>query len=152
MSVSVREAAEADLPRLGELLAQLSLDAPREELGPPLPAVYGVVLREILADPHQTLLVAEADGRLVGTLSPIVVPNLSRRARPYAILENVVVDAGERGKGHGERLVAEAVDRARAAGCYKASLTSNVLREAAHRFYERLGFQPTHVGYRTDLY
>ena len=151
MPATVRPAVEADLPRLVALLAQLSLDAPREALGPPLPDVYNAALRQILADPRQTLLVADAAGRVVGTLSLVVVPNLAYRARPYAILENVVVDADERGAGHGERLVRHAIDLARAAGCYKVSLTANRRRAAAQRFYERLGFAPSHVGYRLDF-
>ena len=151
MTVAIRPATEVDLPRIVALLAQLSLDSPREELGPPLPAIYGQVLREILADSHQTLLVAEAEGHIVGTLSLVVVANLSYRGRPYAILENIVVDAAERGKGYGEALVTAAVGRARAAGCYRVRLTSNARRKSAHRFYERLGFEATHSGYVRSL-
>ena len=45
----------------------------------------------------------------------------------------------------------EAVARARALGCYRVQLTSNARREDAHRFYERLGFSPTHVGFKMLL-
>jgi GNAT superfamily N-acetyltransferase len=84
---------------LVSLLAQLSIDAAREDPGPPLPAAYAERLETILGDPDQTLLVAEDDGRLLGTVGVIVVPNLSYRARPYAIIENVVVDASARRQG-----------------------------------------------------
>jgi hypothetical protein len=33
------------------------------------------------------------------------------------------------------------MDRAAAAGCYKLALSSNERREAAHAFYDSLGFQ-----------
>lgn len=148
---AVRDACEGDLPRLVELLAQLSLDAPREELGPPLPESYRRALREIEADPRQRLLLVGAGGRVVAAAALIIVPNLSHQGRPYAIVENVIVDVGERGAGHGELLMRYAAEEAQKAGCYKLTLTSNKRRRDAHRFYERLGFKPTHEGYRLDL-
>lgn len=79
------------------------------------------------------------------------MPNLSHVGRPYAFVEDVVVDASRRGQGHGEALMRHAIELARAAGCYKITLTSNRIRMEAHRFYERRGFKATHVGYRMDL-
>ena len=147
----VRNATEADLPRLVELLAQLSLDAPREDPAPPPPETYRSAFREIEADPRQRLLVVEAQGRVLATATLIVIPNLSHGGRPYAIVENVVVDAASRSSGHGELLLRHVIEEARRAGCYKLSLTSNKRRKDAHRFYERLGFQATQEGYRVDL-
>jgi GNAT superfamily N-acetyltransferase len=139
------------LPRIVELLAQLSLDDPREDAGPPLPESYRRAFREIEADPRQRQLVVEAEGRLVGTASLMIVPNLSHQGQPYAIIENVVVDAAERGGRYGELLLRRAMEEARRAGCYKLSLTSNKRRKDAHRFYERLGFRATHEGYRVEF-
>ncbi len=149
--VTVRTATEADLPRIVELLAQLSLEEQREDPGPPLPERYREVFQEIEADPRQRLLVAETQGRVVASLALIIVPNLSHVGRPYAIVENVVVDAPERGSGYGELLVNYAIEEARRAGCYKLALTSNKGRADAHRFYERLGFRATHEGYRVEF-
>lgn len=149
--VRVRDATEADLPRIVELLAQLSLDEPREDVGPPLPESYLAALREIDADRRQRQLVVEARGRVVSTASLIIVPNLSHKGRPYAIIENVVVDAAERGGRYGELILRYAIAEAGQAGCYKLSLTSNKRRRDAHRFYERLGFQATHEGYRVEF-
>jgi N-acetylglutamate synthase-like GNAT family acetyltransferase len=147
----IRDATEADLPRLVELLAHLALDEPREELGPPLPEGYRRALEEIEDDHRQRLLVVEADGRVVAAAVLMIIPNLSHQGRPYAIIENVVVDAAERGAGHGELLMLYATEEARRAGCYKLTLTSNKRRGDAHRFYERLGFKATHEGYRLDF-
>ena len=148
----IRDATEADLPRLVELLAQLSLDdAPRERLGHPLPESYRAALQQIEADPRQRQLVIEARGRVVGTASLIIIPNLSHRGRPWAVIENVVVDEPERGSGYGELLLRYAVEEARRAGCYKLSLTSNKQRKGAHLFYQRLGFRATHEGFRVDF-
>jgi GNAT superfamily N-acetyltransferase len=150
-SSSIRAAVPADLRRIVELLQQMSLEAPREDLGQPLPSVYREAFEVVSADPNQTLLVAELDGQVVGTACLIVVTNLSYRGRPYAIVENVVVDESARGQGWGEQLMQRAIELAREAGCYKVGLTSNMTRVDAHRFYERLGFKPSHTGFRYDL-
>jgi len=148
----VRGAAEADLPRIVELLKQLALDGrPREAAGSTLPETYRKAFRAVAADPRQRLLVIETRGRVVGTATLIIIPNLSYQGRPYGIVENIVVDAAERGRGYGEILLRYAIDEARQAGCYKLSLTSNKRRCDAHRFYERVGLKATHEGYRLDL-
>lgn len=151
MPTVVRSAREADLPRLIELLAQLSLDEPREDFSNPRPAPYDAALAEILADPRQDILVAEADGAVIGMLLFIRIPNLSHVGRPYAMVEDVVVDEPFRGSGHGEALMRQAIEMAREGGCYKLTFTSNKARSEAHRFYRRLGFNATHEGFRMDL-
>lgn len=142
----VREATEADLPRLVELLAQLGPG--REDALDPLPERYYHAWRRLRETPGNTVLVAESAGRLAGTLTLTIVPNLTHRGSPYAILENVVVDESHRSQGIGERLVQYAVQAARDAGCYRVSLTSNKRRLEAHRFYRRLGFEASHEGFR----
>lgn len=151
MTTLIRNATEADLPRIVELLQQLSLDAPREDLGPPLPSSYVEAFRQIDADPNQHLLVLEEDGRIVGSVSVIVSPNLSHIGTPWAEIENMIVDSDERGNGYGKALVQKAVSIARAAGCYKLTLTSNNQRSDAHRFYEGAGFKQSHRGFRISL-
>lgn len=150
-AASVREATEADLPRLVALLAQLSLDGQREELGPPLPEAYRAAFRAIEADANQRLYVLEAAGEIVGSLVLVIVPNLSHQGRPYAIVENVIVDAERRSAGYGELLMRQAMAEAEQAGCYKLALTSNKERAGAHRFYRRLGLEARHEGFRTDF-
>ena len=145
----LREATTGDLAELLRLLAQLfehdtpRPDAPTDE--------ERRALEVILADGCQTLVVVEDEGRIVASAVFVLVPNLTHGGRPYAILENVVVDAGERGRGIGEMLVRHLVERARQAGCYKVALTSNKRRTDAHRFYRRLGFEATHEGFRIGL-
>lgn len=148
--VSIRLATESDLPRVVELLAQLAPDdEEREDLSSPLAYGYHLVFKRMAEG--QQLLVAEHKGAIVGTLVLIVVPNLSHRGSSFGIIENVVVDADVRSKGYGEALIRDAIERARQAGCYKVSLTSNKRRTDAHRFYERLGFKRSHEAFRIDL-
>lgn len=147
----IRPAIESDVPRLVEMYQQLSLDDPREDLGPPLPAIYDDTFRTIDSDPKQHLLVAELDGRLVGSLVLIIVPNLSHQGTPWAEIENMVVDEAVRGQRIGEALVQRAIHIAHDSGCYKLTLTSNMRRTDAHRFYERMGFQSTHRAFRMSF-
>ncbi len=147
----VRPATEADLPRIVELLAQLSLHAPQENLAAPVPESYRRAFQQISADPRQRLFVVEDDGRIVGTACLIIVPNLSHQGKPYAMVENVVVDATERSAGYGELLMRHAIAEAQRARCYKLALTSNKRRPDAHRFYQRLGFRATSEGFRIDF-
>lgn len=151
MSLTIRHATAEDLPRLIALYQQLSLDDAREEPGPPLPETYLLTFQRIKADPDYHVLVGEMDGRIVGSVTVIVVPNLTYRARPWAEIENMVVDETERGHGYGAALVQEAVEIARDAGCYRISLTSNNRRTDAHAFYKRLGFAATHQGFRINF-
>jgi GNAT superfamily N-acetyltransferase len=148
--LDVREARESDLPQLVSLLAQLSpADPAREDTSST--EAYSASFAAVAADPGYKLLVLDADGQLTGTLALIVIQNLSHRGAPFAIIENVVVDGGSRGKGYGELLIRHAVRLARDAGCYKVSLTSNKQRQDAHRFYDRLGFKRSHEAFRMDL-
>jgi GNAT superfamily N-acetyltransferase len=147
----IRDATAADLPRLIELYAALGADPAQEQVSETPAPEYVRAFAEISADPRQRLLVIGADGRVVGTAVLIVVPNLSRRGRPYALVENVVVDEAQRGRGYGAALMRYAIEDARRAGCYKIALTSRLHRTEAHSFYERLGFTAESNGFRLAL-
>ena len=149
-AASVRDATEADLPRLVELLGHLAPQGEERE-DPSQSGLYVAAFRDIAADPRQRLLVLEAGRRILGSLALIIVPNLSHTGRPWAQVENVVVDETARSRGYGEQLMRYALDAAREAGCYKLVLTSNKRRSDAHRFYTRIGFRATHEGFRHDL-
>ena len=152
MKPTIREATEADLPQLVALLAQLAPDDPeREDMSSPLPYEYHMVMRQILETPGQHVFVLVERGKIVGTAALFGDAERFAPGTPYAIIENVVVDAKVRSKGYGELLMRHAIEEARRAGCYKVALTSNKRRADAHRFYERLGFERTHEAFRLDL-
>ncbi|MER3419799.1 MAG: GNAT family N-acetyltransferase [Chloroflexota bacterium] len=145
--VVIREATEADLPRLLDLYFQLSQLGSRPEDAPrPVTEAHRGALQALRTDPHVTCLVVELDGQVVGTLTMYVLANLSYGARPFAVIENVVTDVAVRGRGLGRLLMAHAEELARRQGCYRMVLTSHRRRTDAHRFYERLGFQRSHEG------
>ena len=146
--MSIRDATPADLPRLLELLHQLSQQSRTAESDiRELTDEHHAALRTISDDPRARLFVLEDGGRVIGTYTLYVLPNLSHGGRSWAIVENVVVDEAARGGGHGKRLMDHALGLAREAGCYKLSLTSNIKRAEAHAFYEAIGFASSHKGF-----
>jgi GNAT superfamily N-acetyltransferase len=149
MSEVIRRAVEADLPALVALLADDVISAARETPGDLEP--YYPAFAEIDADPNQMLMVMDRAGALVGTLHLTRMPSLMRRGRPRANVEAVRVASSERGHGLGARLMAWADDQARIWGCALVQLTSDQGRPGAHRFYERLGYAPSHVGFKKAL-
>lgn len=144
----IRPAQADDLPAIIRLLAADPLGARREQYEDPLPPAYQEAFAEVQASPDNELLVAELDGAVVGCLQLTLIPGLSRRGMRRAQIEAVRVDRDVRGRRLGERLMQDAIARARAAGCRLVQLTSDTQRTDAHRFYQRLGFEPSHVGYK----
>ncbi len=94
---------------------------------------------------------AELAGQVVGVCELIVFRHLQLKGGRCAEIESVHVHPDHRGSGIGTALLRDAIERARALGCYRVQLTSNLRREEAHRFYERLGFAPSHVGFKLPL-
>ena len=150
MELLIRSAAASDLPQLVRLLDQLYGSEGREDLAAAR-AAYERAFAEIAADPRQTLYVGELDGRIVASAVLAVIPNLTHRGRAYGIVENVVTDEAHRGKRYGEALMRRIAADARTQGCHKIALMSRNERKDAHRFYERIGYVPAHVGFRLDL-
>jgi GNAT superfamily N-acetyltransferase len=97
---------------------------------------------EILSSPGLRIFVLEADGEVVATTYLNVIPNLTRGAAPYAVIENVVVDAARRGSGLGKAIMAGTLQAAWDAGCYKVMLMTGSSNPGTHAFYRRCGFSP----------
>ncbi|MFD6908562.1 GNAT family N-acetyltransferase [Streptomyces sp. NPDC060077] len=147
--LEIRAAVADDLPAVVGMLADDPLGATREspdDVGP-----YLTALERIKADPNQRLVVAVREGRVVGTLQLTIVPGLSRRGSTRSIIEGVRIHADERGTGLGTRLIEWAIDTSRREGCRLVQLTSDNTRTDAHRFYERLGFTASHLGFKLPL-
>ncbi|MEU6310351.1 GNAT family N-acetyltransferase [Streptomyces sp. NPDC047014] len=147
--LTIRPATEADVPAIVALLADDPLGATRESPDDLTP--YLAALERLTGDPNQHLVVAVRDGRVVGTLQLTIVPGLSRKGATRSIIEGVRVHADERGSGLGTRFVEWAIETSRAENCSLVQLTSDVTRTDAHRFYERLGFTASHVGFKLPL-
>ncbi|MFI7104577.1 GNAT family N-acetyltransferase [Streptomyces sp. NPDC050161] len=147
--IEIRRAAATDLHDIVALLADDPLGATRESPDDLTP--YRAAYEVLAADPHQHLVVAVREGRVVGTLQLTVIPGLSRRGATRSIIEGVRVHADERGNGLGTQLIEWAVATSRTLGCHLVQLTSDATRIDAHRFYERLGFEASHLGFKLQL-
>ncbi|MES4902341.1 MULTISPECIES: GNAT family N-acetyltransferase [unclassified Streptomyces] len=145
----IRRATADDIPAIVAMLADDPLGARRES--PDDPAPYRAAFERIDRDPGQRLVVAVRDGRTVGTLQLTVIPGLSRRGATRSIIEAVRIHSDERGGGLGTQLIQWAIDESRREGCVLVQLTSDATRTDAHRFYERLGFEASHVGFKLAL-
>ncbi|MER5400422.1 GNAT family N-acetyltransferase [Streptomyces sp. NPDC002599] len=147
--LEIRAADADDVPAIVAMLADDPLGARREspdDLSPYLDA-----LERLRRDPNQHLVVAVRDGRVVGTLQLTVIPGLSHRGATRSVIEAVRIHADERGSGLGTKLIEWAVAESRRQDCRLVQLTSDASRTDAHRFYERLGFKASHVGFKLPL-
>ncbi|WP_460445930.1 GNAT family N-acetyltransferase [Angustibacter aerolatus] len=144
----VRPATRADLPEVLRLLRDDVLRRePDGDVGPQHLAAFDA----IEADPDDLLVVGELDGRVVATAQLTLLHGLSRGARPRLQVEAVRVDSTLRGAGLGARLMAWVEQHARDRGAGLVQLTSDRSRTGAHRFYERLGYAPSHLGFKLLL-
>ncbi|MGK6320184.1 N-acetyltransferase family protein [Sphingomonas sp. DT-204] len=151
MTLHFRLATAADLPAIVGLLADDVNGAQREDASLPLDPGYTAAFAAIEADPNQELIVAEQDGRIVGTLQLSFLPGLSFKGAWRGQIEAVRIAGDLRGQGLGGEMIRWAVERCRQRGCRMVQLTSQNNRPEAHRFYEKLGWQRTHAGFKLNL-
>ena len=147
--LTFRRAQRSDVPALIALLSDDPLGRNRES--PDDPAPYYAALAEIEADPKQFLAAVELNGEVVGTFQITVIPNFGRKGMKRCLIEAVHTRTDLQGRGYGRAMMEWAIEYAREAGCGMVQLTSHHSRAAAHRFYERLGFEDTHAGFKLYL-
>jgi ribosomal protein S18 acetylase RimI-like enzyme len=134
--MNIRSIHEHELPALLNLYQYLHpSDAPL-----PDEATVRGVWKEILTDPRIHCLVAEANSEIAGACLLALIPNLTRGARPYGLIENVVTHGDYRRQGIGTALLHHALGIARHHNCYKVMLMTSSKSEAVHDFYEQAGF------------
>ncbi len=131
----VREVNKDDLDGLLKLYLHLhekSIPAHNEHLAK--------TWETILADSKYHIIVKEEDGMLVSSCTCIIVPNLTRDVRPYALIENVVTHAAYRKRGYAGECLSYAKELADRENCYKLMLTTGSKDPATLRFYEQNGY------------
>ena len=140
---AIRRAEPADLDQLLVLY---------RELNPADPELTADTARtaysEMLAHPGLSIFLACVDDSAVSTATLLIIPNLTRGTRPYALVENVVTLEAQRGKGYARAVIKRAIDVAFAAGCYKVMLLTGRQREDIHRFYQSCGFVQNKTGFQ----
>ena len=149
--ISTRRAREADVPAIVAMLADDELGRVREDPGTPLAQAYLDAFAQIDADPNQLLAVMTDGDDIIGTLQISFLTGLSLRGARRGQIEAVRVAAHRRSEGLGQRLFEWAIETCRERGCRVAQLTTDKSRLDAHRFYDRLGFKASHIGYKLQL-
>ncbi len=149
--ITLRRARRADVVELVALItadpvAQTRGDLPDQDIGPYLDAFDAID-----ADPSELLVTADRNGAVVGTFQLSFLPGLARRGATRAQIEAVRVREDHRGSGLGGAMIRWAIAEAQQRGCALIQLTSDERRVDAHRFYERLGFVATHIGFKLKL-
>lgn len=151
--VTIRNAVEEDVQRILELYdEQLKISTTEAEKQQDTSIDdYIWVFNKIKTLPGCELIVAEENGEVIGTTMLIIVPNLSHKALPWAIVENVVVNEKHRRSGTGKLLMNYCEKKAREVGCYKVQLLSDKSRKEAHEFYKSIGYRASAEGFRLYL-
>ena len=146
-TLRIREAGVDDLPGVLALYAQPDIDD-----GDVLPIEEAArIFRRFAHYPDYTLYVAEQDDAIVGSFALLIMDNLGHLGAPSGIVEDVVVDPAQHGRGIGQAMMQFAIARCRERQCYKLMLSSNAKRERAHAFYESLGFARHGYSFRIEL-
>lgn len=149
--MTIRPARRSDLPAIIHLYASDELHGASEPGELDAAKGYAAAFAEIEDDPDNCVYVAEQHGSVLGTCQLTFIRQLSYGGCLVAQVESVYVDAAHRSQGIGERLIENAVRLARERRALRIQLTSNLKRQRAHRFYERLGFRATHHGMKLYL-
>lgn len=135
-ALTIRPATVADWPEVLRLYESSGIDNPGDN-----DVDAGATLWSRLERAGGVVLLAEARGFAVGTLTLFVLPLLAHGGQPSMVVEDVAVDESAQGLGIGRALMNAAMEMARQQGCYKLALSSNLKRHAAHAFYEHIGLQ-----------
>ena len=136
-SSTIRPATQDDIPAILELYAETGLDD-----GIRLnPAQARDMLRRMAAYPYYRIfVVTTAEAQITASYALLIMDNIAHAGAPLSIVEHVAVSVSHQGKGLGTFMMQHAMAESRAHGCYKLALSSNVRRDRAHEFYDKLGF------------
>ena len=140
-SLEIRMAGSGDLPGILDLYQHLHADDDRPSRGSAKRA-----LASLQALPGSGVLIGSDEEGIRSSCTLVVIPNLTRGGRPYALIENVVTHVSARGRGYGKAVLAAAVERAE--DCYKVMLMTGSQDVATLSFYRSAGFEQTKTGFQ----
>lgn len=139
----IRPADHPDLPCLLDLYVHLNPDDARSSLENAV-----AFLDQLIRYEGSVVLVGAIGEVLVTTCTLIVIPNLTRGGKPYALIENVVTHADHRGAGFGRMVLSAAVECAWKAECYKVMLMTGSKKPSTLAFYKAAGFEQSKTGFQ----
>jgi GNAT superfamily N-acetyltransferase len=145
--ILIRQASEADLEGVLRAYSKAGIDSEQPFNLEEARSHF----QRFAAYPSYRLFVAVQDETVVGVYSLIILDNLAKRGRAAGVVESVAVLPERQGQGIGRAMMRHAMEECRKAGCYKLTLSSNLKREAAHRFYDSLGFERHGYSFLVEL-
>lgn len=134
----VREARHEDLEEVLALYLYLHENAipePSEHLA--------ATWNQIISDPNHHLIVNIINGKILSSCVCVIIPNLTRKVRPYAFVENVVTHADYRGHGYATECLNFAKTIAEENNCYKMMLLTGSKEQKTLSFYQNAGYNCT---------
>jgi N-acetylglutamate synthase-like GNAT family acetyltransferase len=148
---SIRKACREDVSKIVQLLANDTLGSQRENYQTPLPQVYYTAFDEINADKNQYLLVVEDNGKVIGTSQLTILTYLTFQGGKRGQIEGVRIAESHRGQGIGKMMIEWSIQKSRELGCHLVQLTMDKKRLETIEFYRKIGFNPTHEGFKLAL-
>jgi GNAT superfamily N-acetyltransferase len=145
----IRQATIEDSAVIAQLMTQL-MEASGYEDRQVSPEEIEESLRKMANSDAYRVLLAEDEGQVVGLLSLSFRHTLFHSA-PTALIDELVVEQGHRRRGVGRQLVADAIERCRAAGCCEIEVSTERPNEAAQKFYRQHGFSHEAVLFELEL-
>lgn len=126
-----------ELQQLLQLYKHLNKEDPELVMDEALEKLWS----EIYNDPNSYYIVVDINGEIVSSCVMTIIRNLTRSARPYGLIENVVTHSSYRNKGYGRNVLSKALEIAWGKNCYKVMLLTGSKKEETLRFYENSEFK-----------
>lgn len=149
--ITFKEATHQNLEAVIDLLANDELGKNRENNTRPLPSVYQEAFNRIMDDPNAFLIVGLYKDEIIAVAQLNILHYLTYQGGSRALIEGVRVHQNHRSQGVGKQLFEHVIKLAREKSCHLIQLTTDKSRPSAYQFYERLGFQPSHEGFKLHL-
>lgn len=123
------------------------VDDAEDFLAPEYQSAWDVIEK----DPNNIFMLAELSGEVIGCMQISILHGLAGRGQVRVQLEGVHIRQDKRGGGYGSEMIRWAIDFARSKNARMVQLTSSNVRDDAHRFYKKLGFEQSHAGFKLAL-
>lgn len=147
MEIIIRKAVKKDIPSIISLYSEIEFDDEEVLSLQKAESIFSI----IESYPNYHLFIAVYGNEIIGTFALLIMHNLGHSERKSAVVEDVAVAKQWQGKGVGRILMERAMQICKEEGCYKLALSSNLLRENAHKFYESLDFKRHGYSYLVEF-
>jgi GNAT superfamily N-acetyltransferase len=147
MDILIRKAKIEDIPSILPIYSEIEFKSGETMSIKNAEEIFSI----IESYPDYRIYVAVYENVIVGTFELLIMDNLGHSGKKSGIIEDVVVSGKWQRKGIGIKMMDYAIKICKNKGCYKLTLSSNLVRENAHKFYESLNFKRHGYSYLIEL-